>query len=276
QLVAASLLVIAAAALIRSPRIALIGLACFALHAATTFGPLFVPRAEAAAGAGTAFRLTTLNLYYKNRDTRRTLDFLAAVKPDVAVFEEAMRHWPASLAPLAEDMPYVVSVPPAVSYRTGLMVFSRYPIVDVAYERPVAYYQPIVVVRVAIKDAVVTVIAVHPSHPTSPGKAHIRTRYMKAIADIAARTRGPVVVAGDFNSSPWSEPFRAMRDQGRLSDAAARRPWLTTWPSWLPLPGLQLDHVLVNRDVLVQRLERGPSTGSDHYPLTADLLVRRP
>ena len=276
QLVVASLALIGGAALMRRPRLALVGLLCFALHAATTFGPLLVPRAEAAAGAGTAFRLTTLNLYFRNSDTQATLDYIARERPDVAVFQEATRHWPASLEALRHDMPYVARPRWEMGLRPGLALFSRYPILDVAYERPVAFYQPIVVARIAIKDAIVTVLAVHPSHPTSPGHAQTRVLYMKAIADIAARTKGPVVVAGDFNSTPWSEPFRSTAAAGGLTDAAARRPWLTTWPSWFPGPGLQLDHVLANKNVAVERLERGPSVGSDHYPLTADLLARRP
>jgi endonuclease/exonuclease/phosphatase (EEP) superfamily protein YafD len=276
QLVVASLVLIGGAALMRRPRLAAVGLLCFALHAATTFGPLLVPRAEAAAGVGTAFRLTTLNLYYRNRDTRATLDYIAREHPDVAVFQEAIFHWPDSLEPLRRDMPYVARPDWDMGLRPGLVLFSRYPILDVAYERPVAFYQPIIVARIAIKDAVVTVLAVHPPHPTAPGLARIRLLYMKAIGEIAARTKGPVAVAGDFNSTPWSEPFRATRAEGGLTDAAARRPWLTTWPSWFPGPGLQLDHVLVNKNVVVERLERGPSVGSDHYPLTADLLAHRP
>jgi endonuclease/exonuclease/phosphatase (EEP) superfamily protein YafD len=276
QLLLASLVLIAGAALLRRPRLAIVGVLCFGLHAATTFGPLLVPRAEAAPGAGTPFRLITLNLFFLNRDPERTLDYLARERPDVAVFQEAIRHWPANLAPLAHDMPYVARPGWDMGMRPGLALFSRYPILDVAYERPVPYYEPIIVARIAVKDTVVTVIAVHPSHPTSPGYAETRRLYMNALAEIAARTKGPVVVAGDFNSTPWSAPFRALRAEGGLTDALARRPWLTTWPSWFPGPGLQLDHVLVNRGVAVERLERGPYVGSDHYPLTADLLVRRP
>jgi endonuclease/exonuclease/phosphatase (EEP) superfamily protein YafD len=278
QYVIVSLVLVAGAALMRRPRLALVGVLCFALHAASIFGPLLVPRAEAAAGAdnGTAFRLTTLNLYYLNRDRQPTLDYIASMRPDVAVFQETLRGWPAALVPLSLEMPYVASIPPEISYFKGLMLFSRYPILDVTYERPVARYLPILIARIAIKDTVVTVIAAHPSHPTSPSYARTRTLYMKAIADVAARTAGPVVVAGDFNSTPWSAPFRMMRDRGGLTDAAARRPWLTTWPTWFPGPGLQLDHVLVNRRVVVRRLERGPNVGSDHYPLTADLVASQP
>jgi endonuclease/exonuclease/phosphatase (EEP) superfamily protein YafD len=275
QWIMAGLVLIAGAALIRRPRLALVGALSAALHAASIAGPLLVPGAEAAAGGGTTSRLTTLNLYYTNQEARPTLDYVARTRPDVAVFQEAIRHWPASLAPLRQDMPYVVEIPPEISFRKGVMLFSRYPIVDVAYVRPVPDYLPIVIARIAIGDDVVTVIAVHPPHPTSADFARIRALHMKAIAEIAARTEGPLVVAGDFNSTPWSRPFHDLTAQGRLSDAAARRPWQTTWPTWLPGLGLPIDHVLTNRQLVARRLERGPNIGSDHYPLTADLMVAR-
>jgi endonuclease/exonuclease/phosphatase (EEP) superfamily protein YafD len=276
QWIMAGLVLIAGAVLIRRPRLALVGALSAALHAASIAGPLLVPGAEAAAGGGAAFRLTTLNLFYTNQDAQPTLDYVARMRPDVAVFQEAIRHWPASLAPLREAMPYVVEIPPQISFRKGVMLFSRHPIVDVAYVRPVPDYLPIVVARIAIGGDVVTVIAVHPPHPTSARFARIRALQMKAIAEIAARTEGPLVVAGDFNSTPWSRPFHDLTTQGRLVDAAARRPWQTTWPTWLPGLGLPIDHVLVNRHLVARRLERGPDIGSDHYPLTADLMMARP
>jgi len=274
--VVAGAVLLLGAALIRHRRLALIGALVLAFFGLSVMGPLLEPRAEAAAGPGTPLRLTTLNVYYVNLDTQPTLDYIARAQPDVAVFEETLRHWPAALEPLRRDMPYVASITPDVSYYKGLMLFSRWPFLDIRYERPVPRYLPVMIARIAVRDAVVTVIAVHPPHPTSPFYAETRRLYMKAVAEAAVRTKGPVVVAGDFNATPWSQPYRALRDDAALTDAAARRPWLTTWPVWFPGPGLQIDHVLVNRGVLVRRLERGPSVGSDHYPLTADLTIRRP
>jgi endonuclease/exonuclease/phosphatase (EEP) superfamily protein YafD len=276
QYVVAAAVLLLGAALVRQKRLALIGVLVLAFHGLSVMGPLLVPRAEAAAGPGTPFRLTTLNVYYLNRDTQPTLDYVARVQPDVAVFEETLRHWPAALEPLRQTMPYVASVTPDVSYYKGMMLFSRWPIVDVSYERPARRYLPVMIARIAVRDRIVTVIAAHPPHPTSPFYARTRRLYMDAIAAAARRAKGPVIVAGDFNATPWSQPYRALVDDAALTDAAARRPWLTTWPVWFPGPGLQIDHVLVNREVQVRRLERGPAVGSDHYPLTADLTIRRP
>ena len=80
QLLVASLVLIGGAALLRQPRLALVGLLCFVVHSVTVFGPLLVPRAQAATGAGTPFRLTTLNLYDVNSDHRSALDYVGRMQ----------------------------------------------------------------------------------------------------------------------------------------------------------------------------------------------------
>lgn len=75
------------------------------------------------------------------------------------------------------------------------------------------------------------------------------------------------IVAGDFNCTPWSRPFRALR--GGLRAAASPR----SWPSALPL--IPLDHILFKGRFRVVR--SGPWRGagvrraSDHVPVFAEL-----
>nr|WP_244472611.1 endonuclease/exonuclease/phosphatase family protein [Methylobacterium sp. Leaf89] len=102
----------------------------------------------------------------------------------------------------------------------------------------------------------------------------------------AASAAGPVVLAGDFNATPWSRAYRQLTAQ--LSDARAiarSRAGRATFPSRYPVlrldhvfvgPGLRVDHVAVLRDGDARR-------ASDHLPLLATLdfaapprAVRRP
>jgi endonuclease/exonuclease/phosphatase family metal-dependent hydrolase len=77
----------------------------------------------------------------------------------------------------------------------------------------------------------------------------------------------PIVVAGDFNCTPWSRPYRALR--GRLRCAASPR----SWPA--PLPVVPLDHILFRGALRVVRagVVRGAGTraASDHAPVLAEL-----
>ena len=82
-----------------------------------------------------------------------------------------------------------------------------------------------------------------------------------------------MIVAGDFNATPWSPHFRDLLATTGLRDAGSGRGWLPTWPTWLGPAGIPIDHVLVKGPVTVAGLSLGPDVGSDYRPLVADLRV---
>ena len=99
-----------------------------------------------------------------------------------------------------------------------------------------------------------------------------------------AQSDMPVIVTGDFNLTPWSPRFRAAWRASGLTFAGDYRLWPKTWPAhavpWKYLPavligGIPIDHVLVSRHFAVAAIRRGPYIGSDHYPVLADLYLRR-
>ncbi len=77
----------------------------------------------------------------------------------------------------------------------------------------------------------------------------------------------PIIVAGDFNCTPWSRPYRTLR--GRLQCAASPR----SWPAALPV--VPLDHILFCGALRVVRSgvvhARGARLASDHAPVLAEL-----
>jgi endonuclease/exonuclease/phosphatase (EEP) superfamily protein YafD len=82
-----------------------------------------------------------------------------------------------------------------------------------------------------------------------------------------------VIVAGDFNTSPWSPHFRELLAEAGLRNAAEGHGWIATWPSWFWPARVPIDHVLVGGRLGAASLERGPHIGSDHYPVVADLRL---
>jgi endonuclease/exonuclease/phosphatase family metal-dependent hydrolase len=94
---------------------------------------------------------------------------------------------------------------------------------------------------------------------------------------LQARTELPIVVCGDFNSSPLSGVYRRLsRD---LRDVQARR-WRgrPTWPAQLPF--WRIDHMFVSKDVVVHGVEvlrdGWARVASDHLPLVAELSLGVP
>lgn len=90
----------------------------------------------------------------------------------------------------------------------------------------------------------------------------------------AASAAGPVVLAGDFNATPWSRAYRQLTAQ--LSDARAvarSRVGRATFPSRCPV--LRLDHVFVGPGLRVDQVavlrDGAARCASDHRPLLATL-----
>jgi len=91
---------------------------------------------------------------------------------------------------------------------------------------------------------------------------------------VQALKRRPLVVCGDFNSSPLSGVYRELGRELRDVQRANSR-CKATWPASLPF--WRIDHIFVSpsfsvlrSDVLLQGLSR---TASDHLPLLADLAL---
>ena len=88
---------------------------------------------------------------------------------------------------------------------------------------------------------------------------------LAALAAIAAGLEGPTVVMGDLNAGPRSlGPLRRLGLTGTFGH--------TTLPG--PIPRRQIDHILVSRELRIERAWSIRSNASDHFPLLADLQLR--
>jgi endonuclease/exonuclease/phosphatase (EEP) superfamily protein YafD len=79
------------------------------------------------------------------------------------------------------------------------------------------------------------------------------------------------VVAGDFNLTPFSWGLsRLVRSAGLRRHAT----FGASWPAHRLLPLVLIDNVLSTPDVATRAVRIGPRIGSDHLPVTADLVLR--
>ena len=102
------------------------------------------------------------------------------------------------------------------------------------------------------------------------GQLQAQRREREAFLRSARAEEAPVVVAGDFNTSDRSRPYR--RITGRFRDAM-RTGWAgptyvrTVWRPFL----LRIDHIFVPRNWCSARPERFALRGSDHQGLAVDV-----
>jgi endonuclease/exonuclease/phosphatase (EEP) superfamily protein YafD len=86
-----------------------------------------------------------------------------------------------------------------------------------------------------------------------------------------------LIVAGDFNMSPWTEKLRRL---GRSAGLRRYNNFRLTWPmrrGELPLlPLVAIDNVLASPNFDKIATIGGPRLGSDHLPVVVDLALSEP
>ncbi len=231
-------------------------------------------RAEAAADPGAAspsLRVSTINVFWRNPSAGRVVDYVRRIDPDILIVQEADDAWRSDLVRLGAL--FADAAPDGLDDAYGIVLFSRHPIVAVTRVTPTPGGPPYMVAEIAVDGQTVSVVALHPPNPVNARRSALRDRYLAEVAEAVRRLDGPVIVAGDFNSTAWSAAYRDFVGRTGLANTAHGRGWRPTWPVWPP-GGIAIDHVLVNDRLAVRDVFRGPDVGSDHFPLTVDLALR--
>lgn len=245
---------------------------CLALAAANaTFVAPYLRAPPPGTALGRPLQVLSLNVFRRSDEHARVLEYVRAVRPDVAVFVEATPAWRAALAALADEWPHEAYAPGAGS--NGILIRSRHALARVAPVTLGGQAEAGLSAWLAPHGHPVEVLGVHLHWPMSPDSAAMRNRELAGLAAYAAHARVPLVVVGDFNSTRYTPPFARMLRDGRLGDCAAGRGLRGTWPTRFPPGYIPIDHCLHTAGVWVDRFEVGPFVGSDHYPLLATLRV---
>lgn len=87
-------------------------------------------------------------------------------------------------------------------------------------------------------------------------------------------TDDPVILAGDFNTPPESRLLDMLHTSGRFGFEQVGFGYGFTRPSLLPF--VAIDHVVASPEWTFTRCEVGPSVGSDHRPVIAELAIPAP
>lgn len=212
-------------------------------------------------------RLVAANLLYRQEDATATLAYLERQSADLLVLSEYTPRWRQKLRVLERTYPYF-----AIRTRWnpwGIAVFSKHPlhaIEDLDLGDDQSSHLRLLV---QLPDGLVEVYAVHLASPPSRRQAAQRNTQLRKLAEriAAADPALPRLVAGDFNTTPYSPYFQDLLRDAGLRDG--RRPFGLhfTWPAW-PVPlWIPIDHCLAGGTLDVTRVAAGPRIGSDHLPL---------
>jgi endonuclease/exonuclease/phosphatase (EEP) superfamily protein YafD len=227
---------------------------------------------------GVKVRLLLANVHTENRDHAAVARLIEELSPDIVALVEPDEAWFEALRPALASYPARREVPDAGNF--GIALYARgemkITIEHLGSSLPTLVAQ--VVLTAPSQAAPLSIVLTHPIPPMSRDSAASQARQLDAIAARLATLPEPRILAGDFNTTPWSRSFARLLRATGLHDSRAGFGVQASFPSndgVLSLLRIPIDHVLLSPSigVLDRRLER--DIGSDHLPVLVDLLVPR-
>ncbi len=157
-----------------------------------------------------------------------------------------------------------------------VLIASKYPLADVVVER--VGEVPVVSATVKKDDQSVRVIAAHPAAPSSITRLKEFRAWMRWAREQARVTKGPLIMAGDFNSSRFVPAMGELMAAGMTDAHESRgRGLSTSWPvgdSFMGPSFLRLDHILVRGPVVTRSVRDLTVPGSDHLGIVAVVALQ--
>jgi endonuclease/exonuclease/phosphatase (EEP) superfamily protein YafD len=249
---------------------------CFALGSCAVLNGLplvpYLPLGAAIASEAEAtVTLMTVNVEAGNRHHERLLDIVAEEAPDVLLVVEFTHAWQEKLRPLFRMYPHRVLLPEPSAW--GIALLSRYPLGP--FEAFDLESTSAVDAHVQSPFGTFRLIGVHLKSPTSRAAANERNRQLRALAELRQSASEPLAIVGDFNITPYSPIFADWLIETGLRDARSGTGVGISWPTFLPILGIPIDHCVVSPELKVADFKRLPRFGSDHYPVLVELTLEQ-
>lgn len=215
-------------------------------------------------------RVVSLNVLTSNKRHGEVLEYLRSCDADLIFLMEVDDVWSSAMEPLIATHPHHLMHPQSDNF--GIALFSRLPLQElrVVHEFQMGpdigpYTTPSVAARLQIGTRELLFYGIHPVPPGGNTAWLSRNNQLRAVARHIAASKTPSLVMGDFNSTPWCEGMRSIREVGSLDFHSSLPPWQPTWrvTSVFAIP---IDHTLCTSSLIITRRQIGPDVGSDHRP----------
>ena len=218
-----------------------------------------------AAAAPDAARATVAhaNSYYRTDDPERAAVTLLALDADVLAITELSSQFATAFDAAGGDDRYPFTAVRAPGDRNGIALFSRHPIID--HEIAPIGQAMAIDADILIEGTPVRIVVVHPLPGIDRAAVDTWAEDLRAI-DAAVDPDPATILLGDFNATRWHPAFRDLLDEGWVdAHEATGRGWTMSWPTDAAGPPfVRIDHALLGRDVVAERVRDLDVPGSDH------------
>jgi endonuclease/exonuclease/phosphatase (EEP) superfamily protein YafD len=221
--------------------------------------------------ARASLSVLSINVLNDNPTPEALADYLATAPADVVITMESggiRNHWD------SVKNSYASAEGCNEGQGCDIAVLSRLPVLHVQFsDLGPMQRQRLVVARVAVSGQVVSVVGLHLSKPYFD--FFTRAEYGQILRRLRDIT-GPMILAGDFNSTAWTDATANFVEVAGLVPAPA---YPATWPVELGPVGVPIDNMFSRGGALIRELIALPDAmGSNHRGIvgTIDLVDTHP
>ncbi|WP_426547912.1 endonuclease/exonuclease/phosphatase family protein [Dapis sp. BLCC M126] len=240
--------------------------------------PWYLPSSQIIAGDEVnKIRILQLNLFNRNQQYDRAIALVKKENPDIAVFQEVSEKWAEELKILRQSYPYVFYNQDNRIFgkrKFGKSIYSKIPlenqnikIISKSYQRTA------LVTQLKVPGKPIFLIVTHLAIPITKVSFQERNQEFAVLADYVSKLQSPVIVVGDFNTSLWSPYYQQFVEKTGLINGRHGFGIQPSWPTFLPLFYMPIDHCLLSSEFQVLNSRIGKNVGSDHLPLITDVAI---
>lgn len=224
------------------------------------------------------FKALVYNRKYTLSDHKSFIKYIQQEMPDVIFLQEARISHSDAVKEIMDLYPFQIHEPRQNAF--GMVLFSRHKIRDFEVVDTIRYRLNNFYIRATLEiegEIEVVVYTMHPPPPIIPAAAMQRNEDIKNLSKaIANDTSENIIVAGDWNITPYSPHFKNFIRTTQMKNEYSSLLPVPTWPSFFPetLFQVPIDHILHKGDLELIEKRRGPHLGSDHYSLIATYALK--
>lgn len=229
------------------------------------------------------YRLMTFNVFGRNEEPGALADYIVSTDTDIVALQEYSPEVRGAIhGRLAEHFTHFQYC--AGGQRAFLGLYSKLafePLSEDVCSASIANPERTarIVVRFAPTEGEPFALAT--THNDWPDPVTRQAEQFASLRDALATVELPLLLVGDFNSTPWSYALRRFVEEADLTRFTYNQP---TFPKlwrylgdWRPTPAiLPIDHVMGRGEIAVHDLHRGEPNGSDHLPIIVTFSVETP
>ena len=269
QYLTVSLLLATLLGALRRPRLAAIMLVAGGINGAYVL-PWYTGAPES--GSGESIRLMHVNVLAGNGDLTSLLEHIRTTEPDLVFVQELTPEHVEMLGSLDSRYPHRLLETRYDPF--GLGVWSKRPLNNAAVFGLPPRDHPNLKFDIDLDGEPVTIVSTHPPPPMGRVFYDDRNTQLAAVGELVANTPGSVILTGDLNVSMWANHYRKLIARTGLVNVRKGYGVLPTWPVFMPIGMIAIDHTLVSEDLAAVDVRTLSSVGSDHLPLLTEIARR--